>query len=43
MAPYVIDLDECGGAVQRSHGSDCKIMGRLVLSGNLISRCYQCA
>jgi len=24
MAPYVIDLNQCGGAVQRLHGSECK-------------------
>ena len=28
MASYIIQFDECGSAVQRLRGSDCKIMGR---------------
>jgi hypothetical protein len=30
MASYIVDFDECGGAVQRSHSLDGKVISRTV-------------
>ena len=43
MAPYVVDVGECGTAVQRTHGFDGKIMCLSAVIGCLVSRHYQCA
>ena len=38
MTPDVVDFDECGGAVQRSHGLDGKIVSGPLILRDLIRR-----
>ena len=41
--PFVVYIDECGAAVQWTHGLDSKIASPSVVRGYLVSRHYQCA
>ena len=38
MASYIVDFDECGGAVQWTHSLDGKVVSRTVVPGNLVRR-----
>jgi hypothetical protein len=43
MTPHVVDVDECGAPVQRTHRFDGKIVSRTAIIGYLVSRHDQCA
>jgi hypothetical protein len=43
MSPGVVDMHECGAAVQRTHSLDRKIVRSSVIIGDLVSRRNQCA
>ena len=43
MTPGVVDVHECGAAVQRTHSLDGKIVRSSVIIGDLVSRRNQCA
>ena len=43
MAPHVIDIDECGAPMQRTHGFDGKVVRLTAVIGDLVRRHNQCA
>ena len=43
MAPHVIDVNDCGGAVAWTQGFVTKLISRVQVMGELVCRCNQCA
>ena len=38
MSPYIVDVDERGATVQRTHGVNGKIVGLTMVIGDLVGR-----
>jgi hypothetical protein len=41
MTSHIIDIDECGASMQRTHGFDGKIVRLTAVIGDLVRRHYQ--